>query len=131
MKAVGTKTAQSTRAVAMIGPVTSFIACSVAACGFMPRAIFRSTFSTTTMASSTTIPIASTRPNRERLLMEKPSACITPKVPIRETGTATSGMMEARHVCRKMMTTSTTRTMASSRVMMTASMDLATKTVGS
>src|SRR5256886_9956894 len=31
--------------------------------------MFRSTFSTTTMASSTTIPIASTRPNNDNALM--------------------------------------------------------------
>jgi hypothetical protein len=38
------------------------------------------------------------------------------KVPMIDTGTATSGMIEARQVCRKMMTTITTRMMASSRV---------------
>ena len=34
----------------------------------------RSTFSTTTMASSTTMPIASTRPNSDSVLIEKPNA---------------------------------------------------------
>ncbi len=37
----------------------------------------RSTFSTTTMASSTTMPIASTRPNSDSVLMEKPNASST------------------------------------------------------
>ena len=36
--------------------------------------MLRSTFSTTTMASSTTMPTASTRPNSDRLLIEMPSA---------------------------------------------------------
>ncbi|MCY1553414.1 hypothetical protein D9M68_898950 [compost metagenome] len=78
--------------------------------------MLRSTFSTTTMASSTTMPMASTRPKRLSALMEKPNTYMTANVPTMETGTATNGMMEARHVCRNMMTTITTRTMASSRV---------------
>ena len=35
--------------------------------------MLRSTFSTTTMASSTTMPMASTSPNRLSALIEKPS----------------------------------------------------------
>ena len=61
------------------------------------------------MASSTTMPMASTRPNSVSALSEKPSSSITAKVPIRDTGTATSGMIEARQVCRNRITTSTTR----------------------
>ena len=38
--------------------------------------MLRSTFSTTTIASSTTMPIASTRPNSDRLLSEKPKAAM-------------------------------------------------------
>ncbi len=63
--------------------------------------------------------------------MEKPSACMAAKVPTSETGTAASGMMEARQVCRNKTTTSTTSSTASSRVWTTLSMDLRTKTVGS
>ncbi len=68
MKAHGTNTAHSTRATAMIGPVTSSIAMMVAVRASWPRAIMRSMFSSTTMASSTTMPMASTSPNRVRLL---------------------------------------------------------------
>src|SRR5580658_1238204 len=131
MNAVGTKTAQSTRAVAIIGLVTSLMARLAASTGERPSAMLRSTFSTTTMASSTTMPMASTKPNNDKLLMEKPKASITPKVPTRETGTATRGMMEARQVCRKTMTTMTTSNIASSSVCTTASMECLTKTVGS
>src|SRR5919205_305418 len=60
----------------------------------------RSTFSTTTIASSTTIPIASTSPNSERVLIEKPLASITANVPTIEIGTAASGMIDARHVAQ-------------------------------
>ena len=48
-----------------------------------------------------------------------------------ETGTASSGMIEARQVCRNTMTTSTTRQMASSSVSTTDLMESRTNTVGS
>ena len=48
-----------------------------------------------------------------------------------DTGTASSGMMEARQVCRNRMTTSTTSATASSRVTMTALIDARTNCVGS
>ena len=131
MKAMGTKTAHSTRAMAMIGPVTSRIALRVASRGFSPPSILRSTFSTTTMASSTTMPMASTSPNNDRLLMEKPNKSMAPKVPTMETGTASSGMIEARQVCRNRITTSTTSSTASSSVCTTAVMESRTNTVGS
>ncbi|MCY1433853.1 hypothetical protein D9M71_498930 [compost metagenome] len=63
--------------------------------------------------------------------MEKPNASITAKVPTTETGTASSGMIEARQVCRNRITTSTTRPTASSSVVTTASMDAVTNWVGS
>ena len=91
--------------------------------------MLRSTFSTTTIASSTTMPIASTRPNRLSALIEKPNRYITAKVPTIETGTATSGMIEARQVCRKTMTTSTTSAIASSSVWITASIEARTNCV--
>jgi hypothetical protein len=93
--------------------------------------MFRSTFSTTTIASSTTIPIASTRPNRERVLMEKPKPSRTANVPTIETGTATSGITEARQVWRKSTTTITTSRTASNRVFTTSRIDSLTNTVGS
>ena len=79
--------------------------------------MLRSTFSTTTMASSTTMPMASTRPNSVSVFSEKPSAAMTAKVPISETGIATIGMIAVRQHCRKTMTTRTTRTTASNSVL--------------
>ncbi len=93
--------------------------------------MLRSTFSTTTMASSTTMPMASTSPNSESALMEKPSRCSTAKVPTTDTGTASSGMMDARQVCRNRITTSTTSAMASSSVVITDWMEARTNCVGS
>ena len=79
--------------------------------------MLRSTFSTTTIASSTTMPIASTRPNSVSVLSEKPSADMTAKVPISDTGMAMIGMIAVRQLCRKTMTTSTTRPTASNSVL--------------
>ena len=102
--------------MAMMGRLTSLMAFLVASSGLRPLAMCRSTFSTTTMESSTTMPMASTRPNSDSVLMEKPSAYSTANVPMMDTGTATSGMIEARQVCRNRMTTSTTSATASSKV---------------
>ena len=75
------------------------------------------------------MPIASTSPNRLSALIEKPKRCITAKVPMTETGTAASGMIEARQVCRKTMTTSTTSAIASSSVVTTALIEARTNCV--
>ncbi len=77
------------------------------------------------------MPMARTRPNRVSELTVKPRASITAKVPITDTGTAASGMIEARQVCRNRMTTSTTRPIASARVMTTWLIESRTKVVGS
>ena len=58
--------------------------------------MMRSTFSSTTMASSTTMPMASTSPNRVSRLIEKPSRYMPAKVPMIDTGTAMIGMIIAR-----------------------------------
>ena len=84
--------------MAMIGPLTSVIALIAASLGASPASMWRSTFSTTTMASSTTMPIARTMPNKVRVLIENPRASIPAKVPIKETGTATAGIMVARQL---------------------------------
>src|ERR1043166_7446209 len=116
MNATGTNTADSTSAMAMMGPLTSSIALWLASSGDKPSSMCRSTFSTTTIASSTTIPIASTSPNSDSVLIENPVASITAKVPTIEIGTAASGMIDARHVCRNNTTTITTINTASNSV---------------
>ena len=81
------------------------------------------------MASSTTMPMASTSPNSDSELKVMPTAAMTAKVPISDTGMATIGMIAARHVCRKRMTTRTTST-ASHNVLMTSSIDAWMNSVG-
>ena len=93
MKIDGTNTAHSTSAIATSAEPTSSMLLRAASRGGSPAAILRSTFSTTTMASSTTMPIASTRPNSDRLFSVKPNAAMKKKLPISETGMATSGMI--------------------------------------
>jgi hypothetical protein len=67
----GTNTAHSVSAIEISAPPTSSIVTCAALAGVMPRSRLRSTFSTTTIASSTTMPTASTRPNSDRLFSEK------------------------------------------------------------
>ena len=62
--------------------------------------------------------------------MENPNASITANVPTSETGTASSGMIEARQVCRNSTTTSTTSKTASNNVSTTAMIDSRTNMVG-
>ena len=84
--------------------------------GAMPSSMWCSTASTTTIASSTTRPMASTRPNSDSVLIEKPSSGNTANVPISETGTAIIGMRVARQFWRNRYTTKITRTIASPSV---------------
>src|SRR6185312_11535865 len=131
MNATGTNTAHSTSAMAMIGPLTSSMALWLASRGDSPSSMCRSTFSTTTIASSTTMPIASTSPNSDSVLIEKPAASMIANVPTMEIGTEASGITDARHVWRNTTTTMTTSSVASSNVLMTSWMESRTNTVGS
>ena len=70
-KAIGRKTAESTMAMPIRAPVISPIDFFVASRGESPSsAITRSTFSTTTIASSTRRPMASTIANMVSVLIE-------------------------------------------------------------
>ena len=129
MKVTGTKTASSTSVVAMIGAVIWVIAWRVASLGSNPSAISSSTFSTTTIASSTTMPMARTNANSVTVLRDIPSARSTPKVPISETGIATTGIRVARRLPRNTKTTRTTSAKVSISVWITSLSELLTKPV--
>ena len=91
--ASGTNTETNTTVTPTIAPWIWPIALRVAARGGKPSSLMmRSTFSTTTIASSTTMPITSTMPNIVSTLIEKPSASSTPKVPSRAIGTTIVGI---------------------------------------
>ncbi|MNZ51913.1 hypothetical protein D3C78_697450 [compost metagenome] len=99
----------------------------VASLGDNPSsAITRSTFSTTTMASSTSKPMARTMANMVRVLMLKPAAARMPKVPSNTTGTVMVVMMVARKFCRNRYITRNTSTIASIRVWITPLIDSVT-----
>ena len=68
------------------------------------------------MGSSTTKPIANTRPNRESVLIENPSIGNSMNVPISDTGTANSGINVGRQPCRNRYTTNMTSASASNKV---------------
>jgi hypothetical protein len=128
--ATGMNTEQSTSTMATSAPPTWPIALSAAILAeTFSSSMIRSTFSITTIASSTTMPIASTRAKRVRRLTEYPRAARPRKVPITLTGTARSGISVARQLWRKRKTTSVTSAIASSRVITTSSMEAVTKGV--
>src|SRR6202011_5946647 len=80
--ATGTNTATNTSDVAMTAPATSFIATEAALCGsVIPSVMCRSTFSITTIASSTTSPVANVIPNNVSVLIENPKIFTKINVP--------------------------------------------------
>ena len=89
----------------------------------------RSTFSTTTMASSTNRPIASTIPNMVSVFIENPAKPMTVNVPSRTTGMVMVGISVARMFCRNRYMSRNTRMMASIRVLTTSVSEMRTKGV--
>ena len=89
----------------------------------MPASIWRLVFSSTTMASSTTNPVATVSAIRLRLFKLNPSRYMTPKVPSSDTMVAMAGIKVARALRKKALTTSTTRAIEISRVTSISSND--------
>ena len=73
-------------------------------------------FSISTMASSTTMPMASTMASSVSTLIEAPKNAITMKAAMTETGIATMATMVERQSRRKTRMTRMTRPMPSTRV---------------
>jgi hypothetical protein len=96
-KLTGTNTEISTSEVAITALVTSAIATrSPCAPSVLSSSMCRCTFSITTIASSTTSPVASVMPNSVSELIEKPKILMNANVPISDTGIVTAGMIVAR-----------------------------------
>ena len=112
-KAIGAYTAASVNVIAMTAKPISFRPRAAAATGSIPSSIWRYIFSSTTMASSTTRPIASTIARSVSVLTLNPNANISAKVAISDTGIVTIGMIAARNERRKNRMTKTTSAMAS------------------
>jgi hypothetical protein len=128
-KAAGMNTAISTRVMPMMGPNRSRIAAMAASWADRPRSMCSDAPSTTTIASSTTMPIASTMANSVARLMVKPSAAMAAKAPTIVTGTVVAGTSIARQSCRNTRMTSSTSTAASTSVLYTSSIDVFTNPV--
>ena len=117
-------TANKTSTTPTIGPTISPIALVTASRAvYFPVSIYRDEFSTTTIASSTTMAIASINPNNVKVFTENPSAPITASVPINETGMVRQGMITARKFWRNRKITRTTNAVVSRKVTNTSSME--------
>ena len=100
-KASGTNTATSVIVVAMTAKPISLLPSNAARLRLFPISMCRYTFSSTTMASSTTSPIASTSARRVRILIVYPAKYTTASAPMMEIGMASVGMVVARKTLEK------------------------------
>ena len=132
MNAVGTNTATSTSAIAMIGPLTSSIALYVASRGDRPLLdVALDVLDHDDRVVDDDADRQHQAEQRQRVDARSRTPASAANVPTSDTGTASSGMIEARQVCRNTITTITTSTIASSSVSITALIESRTKTVGS
>ncbi len=75
--------------------------------------IITSTFSTTSMASSTTIPMARISPNSvKKFILNPPAICIAAKAPISETGIVAAAIIVGLQEPKKMKIIIITRAIA-------------------
>src|ERR1039458_10380547 len=137
---MGMKTAMSEMLIdKTVKPISS--APTGAACiGFMPFSRWRVMFSITTIASSTTNPVAMVSAISDRLSSVYPIRYIAPNVAMMDTGTDMLGINVDQPLRRKMNTTRTTRQMetitlrcaslSDSRVVVVRSLAILKRTVG-
>src|SRR5580698_2121321 len=83
------------------------------------------------IASSTTIPMASTKPNIVSVLIVNPSGKKKIKVPMIETGIARMGMSVERKLCKKTKTTIATSPSVINKVRTTSDIDTFTTVTAS
>ena len=92
--AITSTTATSELAISCIDRIVASFA------GRCSSVMLRSTFSTTTIASSTTMPIARINPNSVSRLIENPSASMPANVATSATTIATEQISVVRRLCR-------------------------------
>ena len=116
MKDTGTKITTRLKVVARTASPMSAVAARAASKGRMPfSSTKRKMFSSTTMASSMTMPTMRTRASMVTLFRVKSSARIIPKVAMTEAGMATAAMRVARQLRMKASTTIEARMLPSTR----------------
>ncbi len=124
MNDTGMNTAMKTMEEVITGSDMPLMACLVALNGeVMPSSNFACTASTTTIESSTTVPITKTRANSVRRLMENPAIIMKANVPISDTMILIKGIRVLRKSLRKISTMRITRMIASRSVSNTCAMD--------
>ena len=104
---VGRNTAIRVNVVATTASPISSAASVAARRGVLPISRWRSMFSISTMASSTSTPTTSDSDSSDTVLRLKPIRCITAKVGMADSGNATAAISVARPSRRKQNTTST------------------------
>ena len=127
ISSTGMNTAISEKVIEMMVKPISLAPLSAASNGRMPFSMWRTMFSSMTMASSTTKPTDSVSASSVMLLIEKPNAYIAAQVPISDTGTASVGMTVADAERRNRKITSTTSAIAIPSVTCTSSTDSRTE----
>ena len=128
MNATGTKMTTSDSVVAMTASPISEVASMAACFGVAPfSSTNRKMFSSTTIASSMTMPVASDSASIVMLLSVKSSARITAKVPMMEIGMARPAISVTRRLRMKRKTTSAASTPPSTRCIWISSNDLRMK----
>ena len=100
-KASGANTDASVSVIATIAKPISRAPRMAASLRGMPSSTWRKMFSSMTIASSTTRPIASTIASSDSVLIVKPKRYISPNVPISDTGIVMIGISVARRLRRK------------------------------
>jgi hypothetical protein len=123
-KMMGMNTAISATVVEMMAKNTSREPACPAATGSMPSSIFEYTFSSMTMASSTTSPMASTTPRSVSTLIEKPHRYMMKNTPTSEMGTARTGISVVRQSRKKKKMIAITSRKAIRMVSRTSTIDL-------
>ena len=116
MNRMDTNTAASARFIESNVDPTSRAPTMAASNGGFPISTWREMFSSTTIASSTTRPVATMSAMSDRLLRENPHRYMTAKLPTSAMGTAATGMAAARTLARNSSTTRITSATAISRV---------------
>ena len=127
----GTKTAASVAVVVTTAKNTCWVPKTAAARAPIPSDRRRTMFSKTTMASSTTMPVARTSARSIRMLIENPASQTAAKVPIKATGSAMAGIKVARRSIRKAKITAMTMRVDRISVSTTSSNAPCTKTASS
>ena len=124
INAIGEYTAINAIVMEITGTAISRVPIIAALNGVSPNFIWRSTFSKTTIASSTTRPIARINANKVIKLIEKSNAWRSKITPIREIGIVITGIKMARNEPINMVITTNTIIVASTMVFTTSWIEL-------